>query len=263
MQGCRNIVFMETIDIFTHSKYCTMKTSAMALLILAIALLCSCDKKNDGVPSPIGHSVIIPLKVGNFWEFVDSAFTAGEYSWSDTSRVTITDEKDVSLNGKTYHVFYWTWGMPSYDYCSYFVSNESDGFNMFGGTNGTDDFVLTRSLFYKYPVKAGDIWDFYDVMYGSYATFYLADTIQKQCTSKNAIFNTFVGSLSCIEYMQNGYYSKSLFFLSGRMPGSAKELPSASELFIYYKPDLGYVGLVNKANGMVTYKKTLLTYHVD
>jgi hypothetical protein len=240
-----------------------MKTFTCALLVAVTAVLFSCDKKNDGWPIPTGKSVIMPLNVGNMWEFVDSAFSGGVYNWSDTSRLTITGEKDISYDGKTYHVYYWTWGMPPYTDCSYFVSNESDGLNMFGGTNGTEDFILTRSLSYKYPVKAGDFWDCYDIMYSSYGTFYLADTIQKQCTSKDTIYHTSVGNYSCIEYRQNGYYSKSLFLLSGRIPGSANEPDYTSEVFVYYKPALGYVGLVNKANGVVTYKKTLITYHVD
>jgi hypothetical protein len=241
-----------------------MKTFTSVVLILVVALLGSCKKKNDGEPAPTGHSAIMPLTVGNYWEFIDSTFSNNKVVSVDTTRISIINSKNITYQGKSYHVYFWNWDVVGIANMSFFASNESDGLYFFGGTNGKEDFIMTKSLNYKFPVQVGETWDCIDVGYSpSDSTFEILDTLQIECVSINTAFKTHAGEFSCYAYHVIPSSSKSMSpFLTG-LYGIASPDNYAVDYTAYLKPGFGYIGSITKSNGVVTGKKTLLSYHLN
>lgn len=241
-----------------------MRNYLFTVLVLTVVVFCSCSKKNGQGPAYMGNSVIMPLKVGNYWEFIDSAFSDKKVVSVDTTRITITNSKNITYQGKSYHVFFWTWNVVGIQNMSMFVSNESDGLYFFGGTNGKEDFILTKSLNYKYPVKAGETWDCFNIGYFPFdSTFAILDTSQIECVSINTLFRTNAGEFTCFAYHQQPSSSRTVSILFSGSPGSGSPGNFAIDFTAYLKPDLGYIGSVTKTNGVVTRKTTLLSYHLN
>jgi len=235
-----------------------MKKSILILLI--VSSFCSCSKKSE----QSNNSVIIPLKVGNYWEFIDSSFNNSVFTYSDTSRLTISGSQTISFNGTNYQVFLWTWNIPYFQNSSYFVSNESNGLYIYGGTNGHRDFVLSKSLSNKFPVNAGELWYHSELGYkGIDSSIYIIDTVQVQCISINSAFNSKKGIINCYSYQFIRTIPRSLRPILAELSGFKDTGDFSTVNTTYFNPNIGYIGSIQTINGIITFKKTLLSYHLN
>ncbi len=242
-----------------------MKNLILTLLLLAIFASCS-KKKEDSSDTPATENqVLMPFKVGNYWEYIDSIFNNGVFSGLDTTRLTITNSKSITFEGKSLEVFYWTWDAASGQVISWFVRNDSDGLCFYGGTNGHEDFIIAKCLTWKYPVNTGDSWETTHIAYNSYpdSVFNIIDTSQTECLSTSTLFRTMSGELKCIFYKDVPNSAKMTETSPDGIFGSAVQDRTLKEILAYYKPGLGFIGYIQKIDGVIRIKKTLSTYKLN
>ena len=124
-----------------------MKSFANALLFcFVVFMLISCKKDNPVESSPIAKQ-IWPLKPGNTWAFSTKEYdTTGAVIQSGSGAIVITT--DTIVGGETWYRFSGSG--------SIFYTIRSDG--IWGMSTGTSP--LFQGLFLKYPVSAGDSWNF-------------------------------------------------------------------------------------------------------
>jgi hypothetical protein len=230
------------------------------LTMTFLAILCSCTKKNEQT----NNSVIMPLKVGNYWEYIDSTFSNIGFTYSDTSRLTISGSKIISFEGMSYHVFLWTWNSPYFQNSSFYVSNETNGLYFYGGTNGHRDFVLTKSLNCKFPVQAGELWYSTEFSYnGTDSSIFIVDTVQMQCASSNSVFKSKIGNTNCYSYQYTRTLPKILNQVFVGSSGFKDTGGFSTVNTLYYSPNIGYIGSIQTLDGIISFKKTLLSYHLN
>ncbi len=231
------------------------------ILFFLISIVTSCDEQTDSTVS----GAIMPLKVGNYWTFVDSSFDdAGLFIEADTSTLSITGKKTIEYGGTSYEVFLWTWVTYGSDH-SWLAANSAGGLYIFGGTSAKGDYILTKSLSIKYPAETGDEWAEYNVMYSSMdSSFRIEDTTVTKCSSVDAALASPIGNLSCYTYEYSEDFGASKVFSgfrgthAGLMKGNA-----ITTVTLFYIPDIGYVGLTDETGGVITYKKTIIEYLAD
>ncbi|MEI6682277.1 MAG: hypothetical protein WCO44_06600 [Bacteroidota bacterium] len=235
-----------------------MKFNQIVYLFLTLMIMISSCKKNSEQTSTSSggtSSMLIPLKTGNYWEFIDSSFNNGVFTYADTSRLTITGTKHVSYQGKDYTVWFWSWNNQAQSPC-WFVNNESDGLHFYGGKLDSVDYFLTKQLSYKFPVQAGETWKQVSVTYSG-TKFYLGDTLPTHCLATSYPFKTKAGVLSCIEFQYIRPAIKKNTIAGLQFTGIDQGSSMATEVTLFYKPDMGYVGYIGKVNGLITFTKTL------
>jgi hypothetical protein len=229
-------------------------------LFFSFLIVASCDDQTDDAAS---GNVIMPLKVGNYWTFVDSSFDdTGVFIEADTSTLSITGKKTIAYQGQSYEVYLWTWTSYGADH-SWLVWNGEDGLYLFGGTSPKGDYVLTKSLSIKYPAETGDEWEEYNVMYSSLdSSFSISDTTVTACSSLDAALASPLGNLSCYTYEYSEDFGAAKNIISG-LCGTPAELLKGNAITtvtLFYIPDIGYVGLTDETGGVITYKKTIIGY---
>lgn len=224
-----------------------MKLFIYLISILSVLLL-GCDSDNNPTTSEfLQNGVIVPLKVGNYWSYIDSSFTEnGILEKVDSSTLSITGYSDVSYKGSNLQVFHWTWifeGQSSN--FSWLFRNETDGLYSYGTRSLDSNYIYDKSLLFKYPVKVNDSWQNIEHYSSPGDTIYYSDTIAYTCISINEKFITPGGVFSCIVYnsKRNNNYD---FYDS----------------YIYFAKNIGYLGLLTKKNGIVTFKKVLSSYNL-
>lgn len=227
------------------------KKIAASVLLLLAAVLFSINggcKKDDNPVGGNGSSVnsIMPLIVGNSWTFIDSSFTDnGVFERADTSRLAITGKTNISYQDTNIEVYYWDWVDESNGQSTgikFLCGNDDNGFNFYGGEYLDSMMVLGQYLFLRYPVEPGEQWDWIKISYQGDSLFIIEDTNKVTCISVNEQFKTAQGTFNCYVY----YYRRTYF---NRM----------EENYLFFAENIGYVGAITKVNGIVTYKKLLLS----
>lgn len=233
------------------------------LFFFSFLIVASCDDQTDDAAS---GSVIMPLKVGNYWTFVDSSFDdVGAFIEADTSTLSITGKKTIEYGGASYEVFLWTWITYGSDH-SWLMGNGDGGLYLFGGTSPKGDYILTKSLSIKYPAETGDEWEEYNVMYSSLdSSFSISDTSLTSCTSTDAVLPSPLADFICYRYEYSETFDVSKVMLnaavgSGNQNAGFGKNRATTTVKLYYAPGIGYVGLVDEMDGIITYKKTIIAY---
>lgn len=228
-----------------------MRIFTIFLLIFFIFIF-GCNKDDNSVNQVQNNSgVIMPLKVGNQWTYIDSSFAEnGSLISTDSSRLGITGKTNIFYNGQSIEVFYWNWlninnNQPE-DF-KWLARNETEGLYMYGGRYLDSNFVFQKTLDTKYPVNVGDTWEritysFRRIITGdsSFYSFYISDTVLVTCISINQKFITAIGEFECYVYNYQRVISNENDYI-----------------YLYYAKDVGYVGYQRKTNGILRRNKTL------
>jgi hypothetical protein len=225
----------------------TLKYQFIVLFFISI-LIISCDKKsNDQATGPqtISPTTIVPLVIGNQWSYIDSTYNTNGTVNIDSSFLAITGKSTIQYQNQSLEVFHWNWldkkTLVPQDW-KWLSRNESDGLYMYGGASSKGVFQLGRSQNHKYPTTVGEFWQRISFITGVDSTFRIGDTSIVHCLATDEVFNTPAGSFRA--YVTN-YQSSGL------------------DIYLYYVPNIGYVGLIDKQNGRMTFKKTMKTYRVS
>ncbi|MFC0878989.1 hypothetical protein ACE01N_20510 [Saccharicrinis sp. FJH2] len=212
-------------------------------LLLASFFIYSCEKDESEAKDEF-DKLIQPLEIGYSWTFIDSTFTnEGTLTKVDTSTVSVIGSEIANYDGKEIELFYWKWDF--YDRI-WLKANEEGNNYIYGLREDDKSYLITKSLNHPYPLDIGDTWSKYnfrlqeenDTIFGV-----ISDTTETECKYKDYFFNTMIGDLECVV----SFYTRQID-------------NDLSEKFIYYSPNIGYVGLENKVNSIVTFKKTLMNY---
>ena len=126
-----------------------MKSFVNALLFCFVVFMLTSCKKDNPVDSSPSVKQIWPLKPGNTWAYHAIEYdTTGAITQSGSAVIVVT--KDTIVGGETW---YQISGIGSGG--SMFYTNRSDGlWVMSNSTSG-----LFQSLYFKYPVSAGESWN--------------------------------------------------------------------------------------------------------
>ncbi len=216
------------------------------LLLLAVVFV-SCSK--TPTPTPEKKTVIQPLGTGFTWEYSDSTFSkTGQLIKVGKSQLGITGKITKQFEGKSTDMYFWNWfdeTTQQYKNPKWLCNNEEGGFYYFGGMADSVLYIFEKTLSVKYPAKVGDTWE--KINYGivqsnSVTAFHKQSTSKIVCKSVDTLFQTGKGKIECYKYqLFNPSYN-------------------TSEVYVLYAPNIGFVGYVKKTNGVVVYKKSLVSY---
>jgi hypothetical protein len=228
-----------------------LSVAALAAFALLLASGCSTKWNSPAIPQ-IAVNDIVPLAVGNQWTYVDSTFAAGTGALQtvDSSRVMITGHGTIRVSGTACDVYDWTWvdpvtGVP--DPVSFVVGTAPNGTYSYGGRSSAGLYSTGRFLELRYPVYLNDSWLQHEVVYWS-ARGFVDTTFAYQCTAPSLQFHLSpTDSLRSVEYYFN------YFFFYSNDPNHSHH----AETFLYYCPGVGYVGLVEKLDGVIVGSKRL------
>ena len=219
------------------------------LLLLAV-IFASCAKTSD-TPDPTQNKevVIQPLGVGYTWEYSDSTFSeTGQLIKVEKSQLGITGKITKQFEGKATDMYFWNWfdeTTQQYKNPKWLCNNEEGGFYYFGGIADTIPYIFEKTLAVKYPAKVGDTWEKinYGIVQSNNVTAFRKQSTSKiVCKSVDTLFQTGKEKIKCYKYqLFNPYYN-------------------TSEVYVLYAPNIGFVGYVKKTNGVVVYKKSLVSY---
>jgi hypothetical protein len=200
---------------------------ALALIIIFNLLSCS-DEQNPIMP--INESnLIMPLSIGNYWEYVDSVFYTSDsieiyhYTWSVVGKEKILSQND-SIEVYIFRIEY-SHG-PQNDY---FFKNNPEGLTQY--SNNEFDSAgnnSLRSLLIKYPLKLGDTWI---TNHGDYADI-------NKCLSINTEFTALGRNFHCYEIQRSvgspsyviEYYSAGFGMVAGLSYSSYSDHPRFSKI---------------------------------
>ncbi len=149
-----------------------------ALILLAIFVYSCGDNGNN----PTDSSVLMPLKIGNYWEYYSNYFYT---SSTDSAAYRLTVDSEIEYNGENqmqlryFNIFTnATFLTPSY------YKNEPNGLRITSRYLGMDYIMV-----FKYPVSKGEI-----ISEDENTKFYV-DSI-------NVVYTTLAGKFNCIKYVQ-------------------------------------------------------------
>jgi hypothetical protein len=127
-----------------------MKSFVNALLFCFVVFMLTSCKKDNPVDSSPSVKQIWPLKPSNTWAYHTIEYdTTGAITQSGSGALVVTT--DTIVGGETWYQISGAWSGGSM-----FYTNRSDGlWIMSNSTSG-----LFQELFFKYPVSAGDSWNF-------------------------------------------------------------------------------------------------------
>jgi len=221
----------------------------IGLLLLSV-IFSSCTKTSNPLdPNPDKDAVIQPLGVGYTWEYTDSTFSStGQLIKVGKSQLGITGKITKQFDGKAIDLYLWNWydeTMQQYKNPKWLCNNEDGGFYYFGGMIDSIPYVIEKTLSIKYPVKVGDTWEKinYSYMWSNDASvFYKQSTTKVVCKSTDTLFQTGKGKIKCFKYqLYNQDYKD-------------------AQVYVFNALNIGFVGYVKVTNGVVVYKKSLVSY---
>lgn len=229
-----------------------MKNKKFPILILyslIFAFIFISCKKNPSSSSDKNENVICPLKVGNYWTYIDSSWStvSGEFSRNGERKTEITGTTDITINNidiKVYYLNHYNMELNIPLDNKYYVKNDAEGLWNFGGESSYDLFI-TKSMSFKYPVEIGDSWQHKFVSYSTEdSTFSIAETEDINCYAKNEVIGTPAGYFECIVY----HYHSDKYW---------------DNTYYYYSPNIGQVALIRYRNNHIVYKKLLKSYNLE
>jgi hypothetical protein len=222
------------------------RITAAVLCVCAIslsALLMNCSDEDSPV-LPAHDPVIMPLAVGNVWNYADTV--TGPVSAVFSSSMSVTGDTVITHESREYDVFtvehYDTYNqMPT----TWFYRNDELGLWEFGTACGMD------SLYYMqmnaaYPVEIGYEWvkGWFQCDPNDYVTGYPPG--DARYIAKDSVYTTPAGTFEC-----RVYHSEHDMMIFGTF-----------DIYTFYVPDVGMVAREIHSD-MLTWKSVLVDYDLD
>ncbi len=179
---------------------------------------------------PLNTNELLPLTVGNWWEYELQTFIYG--GDNDTTilinyGVQQIKEKHYSLyNCCLYETVVYDRGFGGSENWLYW--QDSTGVYSLGGFSDVDS-LINKSLISKYPVEKGESWMSQNVYFDKLTRkFVYGDSIKYTCVSINKEFDTPIGKISCYVF----YYRTDI----------ASDVIGFYDTYDYISPGIGLVG---------------------
>lgn len=187
------------------------------------------------------NNVIMPLNVGQYWEYVNPAYP------QDTMRLEISGDSTILYQNNSYQVYFWHWQGTD---VKWLMRNQTDGLWAFGYVEPGNS-LIDPELLLKYPATPGDTWQNRWSLVGTPVTV--------TCLVTDSTIQTPAGTFSCYGYHapwsseKTGAHPFSPFFASATGPesgplaeGVRDTLPDG--MYLYFAPNIGYVMENEKMN---------------
>jgi hypothetical protein len=183
----------------------------------------------DGADSP--RRAILPLATGNTWSYVDSTFHGTDSVTLDSTRVSITGTRRVTLAGGLRTVHLWNvhdqaTSLPGA--LNLWLQNRADGNHTVGAQQDTASFAF-EALHVKYPATAGERYPIYFLFFRAGGSddgaslIPVIDTLEAEVVSIAETCITPAGTFACVHYR-------------GWRPGNVLHADS------WYAPGIGWLG---------------------
>ncbi len=184
---------------------------------------------NDTIFRPLSTEGLIPLTVGNYWEY-----KLETYIYGDTIPQIITNYTVQGITKKHYALFECNlYEAIVYDRSlggpdEWLFWQDSTGYYGLGGMSDKDT-LINKSLLWEYPVEEGESWKSL-ILFFNKATqkFEYGDTIKYTCVSTNRKFDTPAGKFSCYVF----YYRTDI----------APDVSGFYDVYDYVNPEIGIIG---------------------
>ena len=212
------------------------------IFLIAATVFTSCEEEDESPTKPRIPNVICPLSVGNYWTYIDSVFLEGITTVSE-SRIDVTGDTVITYEDEDYHVYYWTWYLPAP--CHWLVQNGEEGLWTLG-TASDSDTLYYRTLFAKYPVSSGEVWEKSFYTCWIYGEIVLVGSINAECISVDYTYETPLGTFKCICCHEQYYFNQTLM-----------------DFYYYFVPRIGLVSALGYSDGVYTSKKVLTGYNLE
>ncbi|MBW6516166.1 MAG: hypothetical protein K0B81_06080 [Candidatus Cloacimonetes bacterium] len=226
--------------------------SKLLLIVLSLLLVFSCSNDSIKDPGIQFYNTIMPLALDNYWLFNDITYQP-PYTWEEESKIEITGFRKVTYNGNEVIVFFWNWYDIETDTPQNrktLVRNEEEGLYYYGQQIGSTVSDIRRLLFIKYPVSLGDEWEY-------------IDGVSIKCISVSTTIETPLGEIDCYAYEIIPDTKEDYRALSS-MLGINRESSIRNEeiTYLYYKPEVGYVGMDIYEGEELVFKRRLAEFNV-
>ncbi len=218
-------------------------------LLISILIISNCSKDSKFRPDIQYNNTIMPLAVNNYWIYKDLGPLINR-----ESKIGITGYNRIIYDNEKRTVFFWNWyNMPEDEpqTVKTLVRNEAEGLFYYGQQSGSAISDISRILFIKYPVTEGDEWVY-------------ADEVTIKCISESTQLPTELGYFDCYVY-QITPQSEAGYRLISRLLGINQEkgFKGTEETYLYYTPEVGYVGMRVIEDETVTLLRTLRDFYVQ
>ena len=226
--------------------------SKFILLLAALMIFNGCSKDEKRVAEIQYQDRIMPLAVDNYWLFDDVTYDS-PYEWEEVSKIGISGFRSVTYDSIPTTVYYWNWyDMPQDrpQERKNLVRNEDEGLFYYGQQIGSAISEIRRLLFIKYPVSEGEEWVY-------------ADDASIRSVSVSTVIETPLGDLDCLVYEIIPVSEEGRSFIATQF-GINRKFYQRNEIitYLYYKPEVGYVGMDIYEGEELIFKRRLSDYYV-
>lgn len=197
------------------------------IFLLPVLLMAGCGLL-DSDDSQILSGELMPLEVGNWWEYqINRPLRTN--SPPDTVREVVSRAVTVEINGQSYTAFGWNADidfspLPEYQWLS---RNGEDGLYKMGGIAGTDTLFINE-ISYKLKAEVGDSWQMTQVSFSrSDLEFYISDTLQVTLMDTDRVVETPAGTFRCYVY----HFDVSMGY----------DVAERFDYFMFYSPGVGMI----------------------
>lgn len=231
-------------------------SSIAALILLPLFIATACNNSNP-TSSEMQEEVLMPLATGNTWLYQTQFFIGGAPldGLTDSTGSRIIGQTQVSFEGQTFEVGIREFFDPESGQAreaKWLNWNGADGLYSLGGISIRDTFVR-KVLLLRFPVEAGESWQFPSLAYDLVERkFVFDDTLTFTCVSTDTPFVTLADTFQhCYVYHHKRSQGDDILFLE--------------DVFDYYAPDYGFVGQEVKTEGRIQPKSVsrLYDFHIN
>ncbi len=222
------------------------------LLFVSLLAITACSKDSKSTPNIQYSGVIMPLAVDNYWVYADTTFEE-TITQTDTTKIGITGHRKITHQSVRKLVYYWNWFEMPEDIPQLrknLVRNEQEGLIYYGQKSGSEISDINRKLFIKYPAQVDDQWIY-------------TEDVSLRCVSVSTVFSTPLADFDCHVYQiipesEEGYRMVSSLLNYKHFEASRDDQIT----YLYYAPEVGYVGMTVMQGDEEKFTRTLIDYQV-
>lgn len=212
--------------------------SVLVMLLLASSLDFSCKTKdNPTIPTlpTTQDTSLIPLSVGNYWEYSDSVFYSADSVIVYHYTCSVVGKQNIYSKGDSLEVFIFRINPVGGNPTDCFYKVDSEGLVQYGSLESdTAGHYSLRSLVLKYPVQRGDNWS---ESHGDYSD-------QKTCLSTDTLIANSLGTFHCYSIRTGSgipWYGDEYYKLNFGLVGGFAETQSGTTTIIQKTTLLSFV----------------------
>jgi len=204
----------------------TITTAAWILTVFLLVVMLNCSDEETVVVVQPAKQVIMPLKIGNTWTYVDSLNNGS--AWTEfSSQLSVTGKSIVAVDTFTYEAYDCVMvdSFQNDPATLHLWNDDLDGLWQYGVTCSADS-VRFAFMMAPYPTRPGRT---YTSIFGMLCAMGNPIGIgpgQGECTHTDTMYVTPAGTFACYRYHQ--HYDMPIFGIV--------------DVFLYMTPGVGMVG---------------------